>query len=307
MKKSSRGLVASFALSAAAFAFPAHAQTQTTTQRLYLFQPGTIADVSRAAEAAEAALASRGRVAKRVGLLPGTLPDRPGEPTIRSTNYGPTILREINCDDAYALISLGSSTGNMLGSSGERFSACVYPSKAGTRIALVIERSVSGGIVGGAIVGFIRNAIQGDEKDGAKKLQDEMLMQVRKTLPVVLVELSELPGGLRSTPDADKVAQLLPPEMPSPARPTATNPSDGSSGNAIIDARKQLVAMGLTYHSVDAFQDAIRRKDNLAVELFIAAASVSSSVRGSGGQTAIEVAESTLDQYLIKIVRANPR
>lgn len=65
--------------------------------------------------------------------------------------------------------------------------------------------------------------------------------------------------------------------------------------------------MGLTYHSVDAFQDAIRRKDNLAVELFIAAASVSSSVRGSGGQTAIEVAESTLDQYLIKIVRANPR
>lgn len=87
----------------------------------------------------------------------------------------------------------------MLGSSGERFSACVYPSKAGTRIALVIERSVSGGIVGGAIVGFIRNAIQGDEKDGAKKLQDEMLMQVRKTLPDVLVELSELPGGQRST------------------------------------------------------------------------------------------------------------
>lgn len=286
---------------------PAHAQTQTTTQRLYLFQPGTISDVSRAAEAAEAALASRGRVAKRVGLLPGTLPDRPGEPTIRSTNYGPTIIREISCEDAFAQITLGSSTGNMLGSSGERFNACVYPSKTGTRIALVIERSVSGGIVGGAIVGFIRNAIQGDEKDGAKKLQDEMLMQIRKALPDVLVELSELPGGQRSTPDADKVAQLLPPETAAPSRATGAATADGSSANAVIDARKQLVAMGLTYHSVDAFQDAIRRKDNLAVELFIAAASVSSSVRGSGGQTAIEVAETTLDQYLIKIVRANPR
>lgn len=285
----------------------AQAQTQTTTQRLYLFQPGTIADVSRAAEAAEAALASRGRVAKRVGLLPGTLPDRPGEPVIRSTNYGPAIIRELSCDDAYAQITLGSSTGNMLGSSGERFNACVYPSKAGTRIALVIERSISGGIVGGAIVGFIRNAIQGDEKDGAKKLQDEMLMQVRKSLPDVLVELSELPGGQRTTPDGDKVAQLLPPAAASSSRPTSSGASEGSSVSSAIDARKQLVAMGLTYHSVDAFQDAIRRKDHLAVELFIAAESVSSSVLGATGQTAIDVAEATLDPYLVKIVRANPR
>lgn len=306
MKTSNRCLAAAIALSA--LAASAHAQTQTTTQRLYLFQPGTVADVATAAQAAETALSSRGRVAKRVGLLPGTLPDRPGEPTMRSTNYGPAVIREISCDDAYAQITLGSQTGNMLGSSGERFNACVYPSKAGTRIALVIERSVSGGIVGGAIVGFIRNAIQGDEKDGAKKLQDEMLAQVKKSLPDVLVELSELPGGQRTTPDAEKVALLMPAEKP--AEPRVADPAASTAlaaANPVLDARKQLVSMGLTYHSVDAFQDAIRRKDNLAVELFVAANAVSSQARGAGGQTAAEVAAATQDGYLMKLVASNSR
>lgn len=305
MKKSDRRLVCAIALSVLALS-SAQAQTQTTTQRLYLFQPGT--DAPLAAQAAENAIASRGRVSKRLGLLPGTLPDRPGEPAMKMVNYGPVSMREVNCEDAYAQIGLASQSGNMLGSSGERFSACVYPSKAGTRIAIVIERSVSGGGIGGAIVGFIRNAVEGDEAEASKKLQAEMLAQVRKTLPNVLVELAELPGGQRTAPDADKVAALLPAQVAAvnPTRqPDAFAPS--APVNPILEARKQLTAMGLTYHSLDAFHDAIAREDALAVELFITAGAVSSNVAGSKGQTANELASKAQDKTIAKLVAANPK
>jgi hypothetical protein len=72
----------------------------------------------------------------------------------------------------------------------------------------------------------------------------------------------------------------------------------------VIEARKNLTAMGMVYHSVDALQDALLRKDQLAVELFVKAGGVRAEARGKTGQTSAEVAESLGEPVLKDLLRA---
>lgn len=313
--------------------------TQSTSYRVYLFHPnpeGTKASI----EALEAAIGSRGRVSKDIGLLPTKLADKPGEPVYKTVSFGPATFRNLVCDDAYAQVRLASDTSaQLLGSSGERFFGCAYPSKAGTRLTLVIERYVRGNSIGGAVVGFIRNSIQGDDVEWGKKITGEMISAVQRRIPAVLIEMVELPGGDRTRPDGPQVDALIAAAATgaAPSSPQAsTSPPSGSaailpvaavlpianpaavagSGSsaasspsmaAVLEARKQLTAIGLTYHSVDAFHEAIRRKDLLAVELFVTASAVSSKAAAGDGSNAIDVATRTADTALLELVQRNPR
>jgi len=67
------------------------------------------------------------------------------------------------------------------------------------------------------------------------------------------------------------------------AAPTVSN-SDA------LQARKDLTAMGLRYHDTKDFLEAVKRDDQLAVELFIAGRGVNLSSKDADGRTAADIA-----------------
>ena len=294
------------------------AQTQTTTFRVTIFNPNP-ADTKASVDGLEAAIATRGRVSKRVGLLPSPLPDAMGQPTYKTFNFGPFTQRMLDCGGAYAEVSIASDTGaNPLGGSGERFFGCLYLSKFGIRTSLVIERYVrSSGPIGGAIVGFLRKTVEGDDATWGKKIIDQMTAEVRNKVPGALIDQVEMPGGEVSRPDGDKVDTLLASANAAPvaaltpidistaglqqAMPVKTSVATTSATQA-VEARKQLSSMGLTYHSLPQFHDAIRRKDEIAVELFVTSRGVSSTAAGPDGVTAKTLAAQIGDEVLSQLV-----
>ena len=60
--------------------------------------------------------------------------------------------------------------------------------------------------------------------------------------------------------------------------------------------------MGLVYHSIDQFHDAIRRKDVVAIELFAQAGGVSSKSIGATGKTAEQLALETGDDNIVQMI-----
>lgn len=81
-----------------------------------------------------------------------------------------------------------------------------------------------------------------------------------------------------------------------PAAPRATSMA------MAIEARKNLAAMGLTYHSVDALHDAIRRKDRIAVQLFVEAAGVDLKAAGKDGLDAVALARQVGDLQVLELL-----
>ncbi len=167
-------------------ALTAQAQTQTTTSRLYLFNPDSN-DIKNSVDGLEAAIKSRGgRAAKHMGLVPTTLPDKLEEPVTKPVNLGPFTMRLTQCGNAYGEVTVGSETdGGMLGSSGERFFGCVYVAKGGIRIALILEQSTrsSGSLMGSLLTG-IRDSIRGDDQKFGRETFEKMTGLVREKYQV---------------------------------------------------------------------------------------------------------------------------
>jgi hypothetical protein len=278
------------------------------------------------------------RPTKRVGLVPSDLPEKIGEPVNKAIQFGPMTMNMTQCGDAYGQFSTGSTnSAGMMGGSGENFFGCVYLSKDGIRMAVVLEQFTqsSSGLFGAMIAG-VRDAIRGDDQAFGKEVFDKMIAAVRTKVPGVMVELVELPGGKISRPDGEKVAQLLKrttikhgvdalagmdksqPVAPNasttaeivtaPLAPAATAtiaPVKNTSNIAqTIEARKQLTAMGLSYFSLDQFHEAISRKDALAVRLFVDANAVKARAPNSKGQTGAELAKQSGDDEIIALVSA---
>lgn len=187
----------------------------------------------------------------------------------------------------------------------------MYPSTAGIRASYVVERYTRAlGGVAGALFGGIRNTIQGDDAEWGNKLVANAISHFKATLPEALIESIEGPGTSSISNDAPKVREILTaaeaaskPAAPVPVQQVATSSPTASSQQAeVIEARKNLTAMGLVYHSQEMFHSAIKRKDHLAVELFMKAGGVDKSSTGAGGITAIELAAQTHDTKIIESV-----
>lgn len=74
-----------------------------------------------------------------------------------------------------------------------------------------------------------------------------------------------------------------------------------------LDARKQLTAMGLTYHDSKQFLDAVKRNDVLAAELFIAGRGVDLSATDFWGRDAVDFARRNNNENLAQLVlRSRP-
>jgi hypothetical protein len=69
-----------------------------------------------------------------------------------------------------------------------------------------------------------------------------------------------------------------------------------------LQARKDLTAMGLKYHDHGEFLDAVKRNDQLAVELFIAARGVNLEERAWSGRTALDIARDNGNTQLAELI-----
>jgi hypothetical protein len=290
----------------------AAAQQQSVTYRLNFIHPTAGTSEARiAADAVEAIIGERGRPQKQIGMYPDSPPVSPGAPAFRTINFGPVSQQVLQCSGAYAqFVWIKDSGANPIGGSGERYTGCVFVSKLGIRSSIVIERYTrsSGSLLGG-IVGGIRNAIEGDDAQWGHKTVSRFTEIYKQRVPTVLVELIETPEGVQ-TPDGAKVADILnratSGSQESSSVSTVTTSAAAVASNTmaeVIDARKNITAMGMVYHSVDHLQEALARKDQLAVELFIKAGGVRADARGKSGQTSIEYAESVGDPVLLDLIK----
>lgn len=74
------------------------------------------------------------------------------------------------------------------------------------------------------------------------------------------------------------------------------------SADAALQARKDLNAMGLSYHSPQQFLDAVKRDDALAVELYIAGRGVNLASRDAGGRSALDIARANGNAPLAELL-----
>jgi hypothetical protein len=85
-------------------------------------------------------------------------------------------------------------------------------------------------------------------------------------------------------------------------RPTS---SRAASPDAALQARKDLTAMGLSYHSAQQFLDAVKRDDSLAVELYIAGRGVNLASRDPSGRSAADIARANGNAPLAELLSKN--
>jgi hypothetical protein len=74
------------------------------------------------------------------------------------------------------------------------------------------------------------------------------------------------------------------------------------SADRSLQARKDLTSMGLKYYDHAEFLDAVKRNDQLAVELFIAAKGVNLQERAWSGRTALDIARDNGNPQLAELI-----
>jgi hypothetical protein len=72
-----------------------------------------------------------------------------------------------------------------------------------------------------------------------------------------------------------------------------------------LQARKDLTAMGLTYHDSKQFLDAVKRNDAIAAELFVAGQGVDLASRDFWGRDAAELARHNGNERLAELIARN--
>jgi hypothetical protein len=85
------------------------------------------------------------------------------------------------------------------------------------------------------------------------------------------------------------------------------NPGQTLFPDRSAEARKELTAMGLTYHDSKQFLDAVKRNDVLAAELFIAGRGVDLSATDFWGRDAVDFARRNNNEGLAQLIlRSRP-
>jgi hypothetical protein len=77
------------------------------------------------------------------------------------------------------------------------------------------------------------------------------------------------------------------------------------SADASLQARKDLTAMGLRYFDAKDYLEAVKRDDELAVELFVAGRGVNLGSRDADGRGAVEIARSNGNARLADLLSRN--
>jgi hypothetical protein len=75
-----------------------------------------------------------------------------------------------------------------------------------------------------------------------------------------------------------------------------------SSPDRAVQARKDLTAMGLKYHDPNDFLEAVRRDDQLAVELFVEGRGVNLGAKDGQGKSALEIARAKGNEPMAQLL-----
>ncbi len=141
----------------------------------------------------------------------------------------------------------------------------------------------------------IANAIRGNDVEWLTKQMAGVTDDIRKKVPGLLVAKIEVPGTQAQEPDRDAVAAVIPSEtavalsQAAPVQQSGAVPQGGMVNK--IEARKNLTAMGFAYHSQEQFIAAIRRQDDVAVQLFIEGGGVDVALKDKRGKTPVDIAK----------------
>lgn len=273
-----------------AFAKDIRDQTEVVTGKAELVVPGMTAQ-QVAAQVKDAL--SQWAIPANVNFrsMPSTIPARPDEPSSTQKYYSGAPVVSYQCGTAYAEITkLPPPVKNAFAFIAEGLQACVYPFQKGAKVYLLHSRvkkfeSLTSGLFGG-----ITKAIQGTDDEWITKQMNENIASIKKNIPTLLVEKIEIPGAETQEPDKDAVAALIPEKVAQPlpapvqavAQPQAVVGAPATPMQVKIEARKNLTGMGLQYHSQEQFVAAIRRKDDVAVQLFLDAGGIDLTAKEKG-------------------------
>ncbi len=240
--------------------------------------------------------------------MPSAPPARPGAPKLKQMATA-VPSPEYVCEDAYAEISKRPPpVQNAFAFIVEGHQVCLYSFAQGVKAYVIYynikkTESLTSGLFNG-----ITRAIRGSDEDRAAGQLQENIDAIRAKLPNVLVERMEIPGRPVQTPDLEAVAALIPAApTPESAVPQATAAAAGTSVQAKVEARKNLNAMGMVYHSQPQFIEAIRRKDDVAVQLFIAGGGIRLDAADSSGQTPLQIAQAHSSPDVVALLQAKPQ
>lgn len=241
-----------------------------------------------------------------VRSLPSLLPARPGEPASVQNYIRGNPVVEYQCGTAYAeIVKRPPPINNPFMYAAEFTQACVYPFQKGVKVYLIFTSAKKTEALTSGLFNGITRAIRGQDADWMTKQLNENIGAIKKNLPSLLIEKIEVPGEAVQEPDRDAVAALIPAAAPVAAvtqlLPVAPSPvnvqgtavavaAPASAMSAKIEARKNLNSMGMTYHSQEQFIAAIRRKDDVAVQLFLDAGGIDLTVREKNGKSAVDIA-----------------
>jgi hypothetical protein len=143
---------------------------------------------------------------------------------------------------------------------------------------------------------FVRTA----QSDNPDKALDDVLAG-RST------EANSAVSGLLQEATADMPAEYrsrvasIGQDMASLARKQVGKPVVSSPDRA-LQARKDLTAMGLKYHDPNDFLEAVRRDDQLAVELFVQGRGVNLGAKDGQGKTALEIARAKGNEPMAQLL-----
>jgi hypothetical protein len=153
---------------------------------------------------------------------------------------------------------------------------------------------------------FVRIAAESETPTQSLKAIDDVLLgrnAAANEAVVGLVQemLADVPIQHRSTIAA------IGRDLAAVARKNLKMPATAASSVSInpMQARKDLTAIGLTYHDSKQFLDAVKRNDSVAAELFIAGRGVDLAARDFWGRDAIDFARSNGNERLAELIARN--
>jgi len=151
---------------------------------------------------------------------------------------------------------------------------------------------------------FVRIAAESETPQQSLKAVDEVLLgrnaAANEAVASLLKEmLGEVPREHRATIAA------IGRDLAAVARKNLGRQGEALTRVDPLQARKDLTAMGLTYHDSRQFLDAVKRNDAIAAELFIAGRGVDLSARDFWGRDAVDFARDNGNERLAELIARN--
>ena len=242
--------------------------------------------------------------------MPSEIPLRPDAPIAKQVVVRGTPAIEYHCTSAYAEITKRPPpVQNAFYFNAEALQACVYPFKNGVKVYLIFTTITRTEALTGGLFGGITKAIRGSEGERISGQLNENIDAIKKIIPALLIERIDVPGLPIAEPDKDAVLALIPQKQNQEQQPSVgTSSAQTTVAPTIatkIEARKNLTAMGMQYHSQEQFVAAIRRKDDVAVQLFLEAGGVDLSIKDKSGKSVIDIANDVGAADLAKLIEKN--